>query len=178
MSIQLDPGSILWYAMECQRHHLVDRFIQAFISWFGALTNSALVYIFRPQDDSPFSARFGTKLDAIWQQGHGSSTAWRALVVPSLLVALSSSHGYLLARSIMRHLMVHAFWKGSDEEKILQKAQDEVKSFYLKKAQDDEEMSDLAVAQLTQGSQDGASQSIFWDQDEGIEELRRAAKMT
>lgn len=74
--------------------------------------------------------------------------------------------------------MVHAFWKGSDEEKILQKAQDEVKSFYLKKAQDDEEMSDLAVAQLTQGSQDGASQSIFWDQDEGIEELRRAAKMT
>lgn len=149
--------------------------IQAFISWFGALTNSALVYIFRPQDGGPFSARFGTTLDAKGQPG--SSTAWHTLIVPSLLVALSSSHGYLLARSIMRHLMDRAFWRGSDEERLLQNAQDEVKSFYLQQARDEEEMSDLAIAQLTQGSQD-IGQIAFWEQDEGLEELRRAAKMT
>lgn len=77
----------------------------------------------------------------------------------------------------MRHLMDRAFWRGSDEERLLQNAQDEVKSFYLQQARDEEEMSDLAIAQLTQGSQD-IGQIAFWEQDEGLEELRRAAKMT
>lgn len=78
----------------------------------------------------------------------------------------------------MRHILTRAYWRNSDEEKILQTAQDKIKSFYLKKAEEDEEMSDLAVAQLTQGSQAAdAGQSLFWDHDEGVDELRRSLKM-
>ncbi|KAF8586456.1 DUF590-domain-containing protein [Ramaria rubella] len=146
----------------------------ASISWLGALTNSALVYLFHPDSIGAFSASLGTALNADKQLG--LSAAWQQLMVPALLIALSSSHGYLLARSLVRHLMVRALWKGSDEERALQRAQEEVKRFYLKKAEEsEEELSDVAVAQLTQGSQD-LGQDKFWDVDEGKEELRRASK--
>lgn len=78
----------------------------------------------------------------------------------------------------MRHILIRACWNNSDEERILRRAQDKVKSFYLKKAEDEEEMSDLAVAQLTEGSQVVAGQSTFWEQDEGLDELHRTFKMT
>ena len=67
-------------------------------------------------------------------------------------------------------------WVGSDEERVLERAQEEVKGQYLKSTHQDVELNDVAVAQLTQGIQDAARQSVFWDQDEGLEELRRAAK--
>jgi anoctamin-10 len=153
-----------------------DVSVQAFISWFGALTNSALVYLFSPQDNGPFTARLGTTADAAGQSG--LSTTWHVLMVPALLIALSSSHAYLLARTAMRHLIHRAIWKSSDEERLLQKAQDEVKSFYLNAIRADEEMSELAIAQLTQGSQATSGETAFWDQDDGLEELRQASKTT
>lgn len=138
--------------------------MQGTISWLGALTNSALVYLFRVRDSGVFSAE------------HGPGAAWHTLLVPALLIALSSSHGYFLARRLVQHLMDRALWKGSDEMRALERGQDEIKRAFVKNVERDDEMTDVDIAQMSQGGQDSAGMVEFWDRDEGVNELRRCVK--
>ncbi|KAF8511795.1 DUF590-domain-containing protein [Hysterangium stoloniferum] len=145
----------------------------AFISWLGALTNAALVYLFHPQTRGAFSANFSTALKPGDQPD--VHTAWHDLMMPALLVALASSYGYLLARGLIRYIMNRAVWDVSPENIQLEASQNEVKAMYLNKMKDELVDSD-AIARMAQLAPGSAGDDAFWTNDEGVEELRQAAK--
>jgi hypothetical protein len=96
--------------------------------------------------------------------------------MPSLLVALSSSYGYLLARDLIRHIMKRAIWEVSPENKQLEASQSEIKTLFLKKM-NDQLVDDDANTRKTQLGSDSIGDDVFWTHDEGIEELHQAVKM-
>jgi hypothetical protein len=105
-------------------------FFQSFIAWLAALTNSALVYLFRPSISTGF---FG----AIFHQHDAKSTGspldtLETSIVPAVLIALSASHGYIVLRAVTRHILERALWKGSPEAKEGEKKERTVKQAYLK----------------------------------------------
>jgi anoctamin-10 len=105
-------------------------FFQSFIAWLAALTNSALVYLFRPSASTGF---FGS----IFHQHDATSTGspldtLETSIVPALLIALSASHGYIILRAVTRHILERALWKGSPESREGEKKERIVKQTYLK----------------------------------------------
>ncbi|KIJ37486.1 hypothetical protein M422DRAFT_33795 [Sphaerobolus stellatus SS14] len=156
----------------------------AFISWLSAVTNTALVSLFRPEVSSTSSARFGTALNIPSSPTTLSAFAspfdtYRNLLAPSLLLALAASYGFLLLRGAIRHIMDKAVWKGSEEERMLKRAREEVVKAYLAKVKDEDVMDDVKIAQMAQGAQDGnAGEDGFWSFDEGKAELEQDIKMT
>ncbi|KEP50066.1 response to osmotic stress-like protein [Rhizoctonia solani 123E] len=141
-----------------QRVDTVGPWLEAlgFITWVGALTNAALVYLFRPmtvgshgrtttaaQSGSPFltttlgrdikvphfsagNATFGGKLGLT----HATSTLLTA-VLPAVLAALAASHAFFVVRALIRHVVERAVWRGSAEYRALGKAEREVKRKFL-----------------------------------------------
>ncbi|CAE6440816.1 unnamed protein product [Rhizoctonia solani] len=127
-----------------------------FITWVGALTNAALVYLFRPmtvdshghtttaaQSGSPFltttlsreikvphfsagNVTFGGKLGLT----HATSTLLTA-VLPAVLTALAASHAFFVVRALVQHIVERAVWRGSEEYRALGKAEREVKRKFL-----------------------------------------------
>ncbi|KAG8732544.1 hypothetical protein FRC11_012745 [Ceratobasidium sp. 423] len=127
-----------------------------FITWVGALTNAALVYLFRPmtvdshghtttaaQSGSPFltttlgreikiphlsagNITFGGKLGLT----HATSTLLTA-VLPAILTALAASHVFFVVRALVHHVVERAVWRGSEEYRALGQAEREVKRKFL-----------------------------------------------
>ncbi|KAG8790483.1 hypothetical protein FRC12_011757 [Ceratobasidium sp. 428] len=144
-----------------QRVDTVGPWLEAlsFITWVGALTNAALVYLFRPvyvdshghtttaaQSGSPFltttlgrevklptllkgNATIGTVGGRLGLT-HATTTLLTA-VLPALLVALAASHLFFVVRAVIRHVVERAMWKGSAEYIALGKAEREVKRRHL-----------------------------------------------
>ncbi|CAE7231774.1 unnamed protein product [Rhizoctonia solani] len=141
-----------------QRVDTVGPWLEAlgFITWVGALTNAALVYLFRPmtvdshghtttaaQSGSPFltttlgreikvphfaarNTTFGGKLGLT----HATSTLLTA-VLPAILTALAASHAFFVVRALINHIVERAVWRGSEEYRALGKAEREVKRKFL-----------------------------------------------
>lgn len=105
---------------------------QSFISWLAALTNTALVYLFRPnmQTGWIFKLLFQTAGQTAAKSAPGQTI--ENSIVPALLLVLSASHGYWILHVIVRHLLVRALWMGSPEAKEVERKEKDMKECYLK----------------------------------------------
>ncbi|CAK5277953.1 unnamed protein product [Mycena citricolor] len=153
----------------------------SFLTWLGALTNSALVYLFCPRSQNhchAISASPNT-LDRVHQHimsaagvpgvesgSTGGSAATRELLGTALLIALAASHGYILVRAIVRRLMEKAMWNASSDVRRMESEEREVKARFLAAVSFKEnELAD------TSGELD-----VFWENDEGLQEIQRITK--
>ncbi|KLO19131.1 DUF590-domain-containing protein [Schizopora paradoxa] len=152
-----------------------------FLTWLAALTNSALVYLFRPSKIS--ETVYGTELDAshihtsmplkssFVARAATSHPEYNELIVPAVLIALSASHGYILVRLFVRHVLERLLWKGSKEEEASEEADRLVKEQYLKSlGLSDEESVSSTV------KDEGLGDIAFWKRDEGIDEIQKSVK--
>ncbi|KAB5593947.1 hypothetical protein CTheo_2673 [Ceratobasidium theobromae] len=139
-----------------QRVDTIGPWLEAlgFITWVGALTNAALVYLFRPvpistdpsgnttttaQSGSPFlttTLARDMKLPNInlTTDYVGVSHATRTLltaVLPAVLTALAASHIFFVVRALVKHLVERAVWRGSEEHRALGRAERQIKRKYL-----------------------------------------------
>jgi len=74
----------------------------SFLTWLATLTNSALVYLFQDAH-----AHIGSHESAIAAAAPSSqmATTTRDLVFEVVVIALCTSHGFLVARAVIRHLL-------------------------------------------------------------------------
>ena len=112
-----------------------------FISWVGAITNAALIYLFRPDPsnttagsdimgkgastllNAPSQPLGSAYLHSFVSHFHSCST-WRD-ILPNLLplaaVALAASHGYIILKWIIDTGAEYILWRGSPEELQVQR---------------------------------------------------------
>ncbi|KAI0046519.1 DUF590-domain-containing protein [Auriscalpium vulgare] len=141
----------------------------AFITWLAALTNSALVYLFRP---ASHAAPLSTTVDHEHELVGAQST--QHVFVTALLIALGASHGYLVLRAAVRHVLERVLWKGSKQEKQTEAAAREVKEQYLKNVEESHAVGAPTEAPAVDATGDGVE--AFWAYDEGLDEIRKVVK--
>jgi len=117
------------------------------------MTNSTLIYLLGPQSTWISTA-----------EGVG----FRGKLQTALLIALSSSHGYLLVRMMVHHGLYRLLWKGTDEERHAREADREVKRAYLQSLVGNSERDDSQGDVVNASS----SNSGFWSRDEGMDEYQ------
>ncbi|RPD76236.1 DUF590-domain-containing protein [Lentinus tigrinus ALCF2SS1-7] len=124
-----------------------------FLTWLSALTNSALVYLFRPANQCK-----------------------PQMLSSALLIALGASHGYILVRMLVRHTLERVLWRGSKEEREAERIETVVKEQYLRSLG----VADVVNAEdkAVEGGESGVAgeSSAFWGHDEGLDELTRGTK--
>ena len=152
-----------------------------FLTWLAALTNSALVYLFRPGDQcKPVSSSLSRTHDRLTSTSallHLGGARQQELLAAALLIALGASHGYILLRMLVRHALERLLWRGSAEAREAERVETVVKEEYLRS---------LGVAQVVrsdggagadaQGGDEEEAPSAFWGHDEGLDELSRGTK--
>ncbi|WVQ64321.1 uncharacterized protein L199_002483 [Kwoniella botswanensis] len=101
------------------------------ISWIGAITNSTLIYLFRPTSyhadqtpnpnltPIPGSASLHYMIDQ-YHISHNLKTVL-PLLIPLGLIALTASHGYIILRWLVDGLSERLLWRNSEEERLIQK---------------------------------------------------------
>lgn len=157
--------------------------ILTFLTWQGALVNSALVYLFyhgttNPIKDAEFIAE---PLSTSFER------TLRAAIFPAALIALSTSHAWLVVRSIVRHILVRAVWRGSEGAIKLAKCEKDVKKGWLKTVGGAADITASSGVTVKAGAGDikGVKETApglagvpatFWDVDEGLSEVRRGSK--
>ena len=195
--------------------------VQSSITWLAALTNAALVYLFRPSGAMTSSHMPGTSIDTnhphtMFPSISPSSDSYlpslptsppmsyTSLLAPAALLALASSHGYLLLRAVVRHVLERVLWVGSAEKKRVEEAERSVKEAYLrsnlgfggkgvgvvKEVVDVNELGEKMkvgdVGEVKEGGEvvgaaacEGTgtdSRMGFWTRDEGMDEIRKGLK--
>ncbi|KAH7881842.1 calcium-activated chloride channel-domain-containing protein [Phlebopus sp. FC_14] len=156
----------------------------SFLTWLSALTNSALVYLFRPPEQVYGEVGAGDHGDGVGVNGqaehHGRNgiAATKELLVSALLIALLASHVYLLLRAGVRRLLELAIWRGSEEKIEVERVEREVKEKYLEQCrlrveggEDENE-----VRSRSSVVQEKEEWGPFWAVDEGLEEIRKSIK--
>ena len=153
-----------------------------FITWLAALTNSALVYLFRPGDQcKPVGSSLERSHDRLTMlkaaAGGSGASEGQQLLLAALLIALGASHGYILLRMLVRHALERLLWRGSAEAREAERVETVVKEEYLRS---------LGVAQVVRsdggagadalGGDEEEAPSAFWGHDEGLDELSRGTK--
>ncbi|KAI9464809.1 DUF590-domain-containing protein [Russula earlei] len=114
----------------------------SFLAWLSALTNSALVYLFHPRAGTeatvPAAAAGDGGLDALQLSatpGVGSAetekTRTHEVLVRALFIALAASHGFIILRAVVRHVLKRALWDRSPEKAFLLAEARQVKERYL-----------------------------------------------
>ncbi|KAI0060668.1 DUF590-domain-containing protein [Artomyces pyxidatus] len=152
----------------------------AFLTWVAALTNSALVYLFRPANHTtPLSTAIERDhaLTAAGVSGTLDERATRStqdLLVSALLLALGASHGYLVLRAVVRHLLERVLWKGSKEEERAERLAREVKEKYLQGVEARLPAAAGAEVRAVEEPEEGAD--AFWGYDEGLDEIKKGVK--
>ena len=174
--------------------------VLTFLTWLGALTNSALVYLFSPQllpdnlssvhsealknttssssipePSSLAGAASGTLPTVNW--GIDSSSI-QELLLKAILVSLVASHGFILLRAFIRHIVDKVFWRGSGEVEEREKEERNVKVKFLSGSGLD--ISGVNIGGSTKvaaaDSEETTDLMGFWDHDEGLEEIQRISK--
>ncbi|KAG6336075.1 hypothetical protein ID866_3022 [Astraeus odoratus] len=154
----------------------------AFLAWLSALTNSALVYLFRPPEHviSGVGVDVHVGVGGAHHHHHHHPTgngvaATTELLGRALLIALLASHGYLLIRAAVRHVLELAIWRGSKEAKEAERVEREMKEQYLKQCTSPAaENQERALVDPAVG--DGDDWEAFWTADEGLEEIQKLVK--
>jgi len=121
----------------------------SFLTWLGALVNSALVALFNPSTGTlAFVHSNTTSFTEAVTQDTGAETMFAAdkqinfgalhgkvhIMVPAVVIALLASHGHLLLCSVVRHILERALWRGSAEETILEEREVEMREARLRAA--------------------------------------------
>lgn len=146
-----------------------------FITWLATLTNSSLVYLFRPSDQC--KATTGTTLQHQHQHLSHPDSSTRGLLLSAVVIALAASHGYIVLRMVVRHILERVLWKGSDEEKESERLETAVKQQYLKSiGVADIASQDLADSKVLRANGQETDGHAFWEHDEGFEELSKGVK--
>ncbi|OBZ66740.1 hypothetical protein A0H81_13200 [Grifola frondosa] len=143
-----------------------------FLTWLAALTNSALVYLFRPQDHCK---PLRTSLQHDHRHLSGPEAPARQMLGSALLIALAASHGYIILRVLVRHTLERCLWRGSAEEREAERVETVVKEQYLKSlgVADVVNVEAREKAAAAVGEVDQEESSLFWAHDEGLDELTR-----
>lgn len=150
----------------------------SFLTWLSALTNSALVYLFRPPDQKEHA--LGTMVDAnvtdesqhLKHHRPNGLAATRELLMSALLIALLASHGYLVMRAAVRHLLNRAIWTGSKEMKEAERVEREMKEKYLSN------LGQCAPGENVMLEMTGEEDewATFWTIDEGMDDIGKMLK--
>ena len=178
--------------------------VLTFLTWLGAITNSALVYLFSPQllpdnmyidnnlsslhsetlnNTNPSSpipehlsgATSGTLPPNVNWSIDGSSI--QELLLKAILVSLVASHGFILLRALIRHIVDKVFWRGSGEVEEREKEERNVKAKFLSGSGLDLGGVDLGGSKVAAADSEETTDSMgFWDHDEGLEEIQRISK--
>ena len=154
----------------------------SFLTWLAALTNSALVYLFR--DGATANNGNHTMLDIninnttnLPENNSGNGNGVKSdLLFKAVVIALAASHGYIVVRGLVRHLLEKIVWAGCKEIEEVERRSREVKARYLESGGVGEsgggEGVDVDGGSVPQEEEGKA----FWGYDEGLDEIRRAIK--
>lgn len=176
----------------------------SFLAWLSALTNSALVYLFHPQGRATNTSTIRTSAAAAAVPAADHVEIQRAdmqeVLARTLFIALAASHGFILLRALVRHVLEHVMWYGSEEKKRLDDAAREVKEQYVRSIQRRGSLDiggippldsgatpstestttfvplpSVVVAEEGQGAETSSGDE-FWQIDEGLDEIRKGIK--
>jgi hypothetical protein len=98
--------------------------------------------------------------------------AARDLLITALLIALAASHGYMVLRVVVKHVLVRAIWKGNEEVEERETEEREVKEKFLKGLVGEGGVKRKEV----DGRKVDRIGDAFWEHDEGLEEIQRISK--
>ncbi|KAF8309277.1 DUF590-domain-containing protein [Clavulina sp. PMI_390] len=170
----------------------------SFITWLSALINAALIFLFNPSFGT--FAHHNHNITTTLISPHANATSSAAypaasaepslpnqlppstsfpqsratsIMLTAVVVSLLASHGYILARALVQHVLERALWFGSEEEKLVTERELEIREGRVKAvALDDEKKVEArAVGEDLIPEPEG-----FWI-DEGLNEITSAAKM-
>ncbi|KAG8860323.1 hypothetical protein FRB96_003972 [Tulasnella sp. 330] len=171
--------------------------IIGYLTWQGALVNSALVYLFYHPidgttvvskiysmgDNNANSTSGTTREDARFLTSSLESSAASTLssmLYPALFIALSTSHAYFIVRVFVRHLLERALWRGSAAQVKLEKSEKDVKRSWLKDVGGGAKIEGTGEV-TTGGTGNGTSGEgmplSFWEDDQGLTEDAEIALM-
>ncbi|KAG2153495.1 calcium-activated chloride channel-domain-containing protein [Suillus bovinus] len=148
------------------------------LTWLSALTNSALVYLFRPPDQQEHEAGTMVNTNAADQsqdlnhQRPNGLAGTRELLVSALLIAMLASHGYLVMRAAVRHVLKRAIWTGSKEMKEAERVEREMKEKYLSSLGQCTPSENM-ISEVTGEKDEWAT---FWTIDEGMDDIGKMLK--
>ena len=142
----------------------------SFLTWLSTLTNSALVYLFRDGATQNGNSMKHDTNYIVPESSVSCNGVKRDLLFKALLIALAASHGYIIVRAVVRHLLEKIIWVGCKENKEAERDMREVKEQYLK-----------GIGTVDEGSEgvEGVEEEegkAFWDYDEGLDEIRMGVK--
>ncbi|KAG7448058.1 DUF590-domain-containing protein [Guyanagaster necrorhizus] len=149
-----------------------------FLSWLSSLTNASLVYLFCPRSQT-YCNTTPSSIEKVSQELFSSAVvagieapdATMDLLKTALLIAFAASHGYMLLRVVVRHVVERIVWKGSEEVKEREKFEREMKESFLKSTAEKEE-EDV----VEERNEDADADEVFWNHDEGLQEIQRISK--
>ena len=141
------------------------------------------MYLFRP---SRLNDTVGTELDTshvhtnipLHPHPIQSAPEYTDLIIPAALLALAASHGFILLRVVVRHVLERLCWKGSEEETRAEEADRRVKEQYLRSlGLDKDDFEGVGAGGLEKKEDlDGLDATGFWVRDEGVDEIQKAVK--
>ncbi|KZT70878.1 DUF590-domain-containing protein [Daedalea quercina L-15889] len=143
-----------------------------FLAWLAFLTNSALVYLFRPLDHCK---AIGTSLDHNHSHLASRNASPREILGAALLVALGASHGYFVVCITVRHVLERLMWRGTTEEREAESVETAVKEEYLKSL-GVADVASAGVGEIAEADAKEGEADPFWSYDEGLDELSRETK--
>jgi len=173
------------------------------LTWLGAMMNAALVYLFSPQilhvtasatsvtsnEVSEAVASIIANNTRIIEQltsqnilGSASFLTKKQLLLKAALVALLASHGFILIRLVIRHVVEKAYWCCSKELEMRDKEIRQAREGELegRAAAIDVEKVIIKREVISSSRQDSDAEEDdemkFWEEDEGVEEIRRILK--
>lgn len=98
----------------------------------------------------------------------------------AVLMALAASHGYMVVRVLVRHVLERVLWKGSQEEQEAEKLESVVKEKYLKSLGLGDVMDIPKDGVVTDVGGSGSEKEVegkaFWEYDEAADELQKGVK--
>lgn len=99
----------------------------------------------------------------------------------TLFVALAASHGFIILRAVVRHVLERFLWYESVEKKRLDKAAREIKEQYVQSVQRRGgpalgEGETAVSGEVTTTTAETPSGDEFWQFDEGLDEIRKGIK--
>lgn len=138
----------------------------SFLTWLAALTNSALVYLFRDG-----SAQNSTKLDK--DKIDNSVPCKGDILVNAVVIALAASYGYIVVRAVVRRVLEQCVWAGCGEVEEADRNTREVIARYLKRSGVD---GNNIIDNVDAPKQEEGE--AFWQYDEGLDEICGTLKDT
>ena len=165
--------------------------------------NAALVYLFSPQilhDTSAASMTSNEVSEAVASiiadntqiierltspniLGSASFLTKKQLLLKAALVALLASHGFLLIRLVIRHVVEKAYWRCSKELEMRDKEIRQAREGELEGRAAAIEVEKVIIKRevISSPRPDSDAEEVddemrFWEEDEGVEEIRRILK--